>query len=303
MARKSSQQILDALSAANDHKFTRDVGIWSLEKLAIIMLYVSGFANACKRAGGGYYVDGLAGPGMCRVRNAVQPPVLVKGSPIIALETRPRLARCILMENGIREAAILSERARPYGDRAIVHHGDVNADLAKLIQHEVHPKAPCFCLLDPEGVELHWETVEAIAALPGRKRKPELLILFPIENAIRLFPTKKEMTEYTKQQLDRWLGSFNWVEIYRARLDGRISPSQALERYVALYEDGLAGLGYKFVQAKDVIAPDAPTTQRRKKYRLVFATDHSKGAEIMDDVFTRPYVLDFPVTGQMPLEL
>lgn len=303
MARRSSQEILDALSATDDGQLTRSAGVWSLEKLAIVMLYVSAFSKACGKAGGGYYVDGLAGPGLCRVRDAVQPPTLVKGSPIIALETVPRFARCILMEKEANEAATLKERVLLYGDRVIAHQGDVNVDLVPLIRQHVHPQAPCFCLLDPEGVELHWATVEEIASLPGRHRKPELLILFPIDNAIRLFPTKKEMTEHTRNQLDRWLGTFNWDEVYRDRLDGRISPAEALDKYVDLYEDGLRGIGFKFVQGREVIAPGAPGSQRRTMYRLVFATDHSAGARIMDDVFRRPYVLDFPVSQQKPLEL
>ena len=249
------------------------------------------------------YVDALAGPGLCKVRNPVAGPPYVNGSPLVALNGAPDIHKCVFLEYDPHSVQAPKDRTVRFGDKAVVYQGDVNADLTALIRQHVPPQAPCFCLLDPEGVELHWETVEGIASLAGRKRKPELLILFPIENAIRLLPTKKPMTEYTEHQLERWLGTSEWQETYRARLDGSISPNEALQRYVDLYESRLRGLGYAFVEGKEVTAPAAPGRQRRTMYRLVFASDHSKGAKIMGDVFTRPYVLDFPVTGQMPLEL
>ncbi len=72
--------------------------------------------------------------------------------------------------------------------------------------------------------------------------------------------------------------------------------------YVELYEKGLKDLGYEDAFNRGVSAPVKPGSGgRRMMYHLFFATDHPTGQEIMKHVFTRGYVLDFPVSGQYPL--
>ena len=133
-------------------------------------------------------MDGLSGPGLCRVREAKAPPECVWGSPLIALRTMPAFEQCILLEKVQGLAKALETRTRAFGSRRVVRKGDVNLDLASLVREQVSPSAPCFCLLDPEGTELHWATIEALAALPRKRFKPELLILFPSNELVRLLP-------------------------------------------------------------------------------------------------------------------
>lgn len=54
-------------------------------------------------------------------------------------------------------------------------------------------RAPAFAFLDPEGSELHWSTVEAIAdhKCGHAKTKIEQLILFPVDMGfVRRFGTQ-----------------------------------------------------------------------------------------------------------------
>jgi three-Cys-motif partner protein len=187
--RKSSQEILDALEEAPDGMPTRKIGVWSLEKLAILLLYFQAFTNATSKAAGGIYVDGLAGPGLCDVRGARARPKTVLGSPLIALRTQPSFKYCHFIEYHRGTADTLRRRIEPYDQRAAVHRGNVNELLPALMRDTIHPKAPCFCLLDPEGTELKWQTVRDTALVP-RDRKPELLILFPSSWLMRLLPRK-----------------------------------------------------------------------------------------------------------------
>jgi hypothetical protein len=55
------------------------------------------------------------------------------------------------------------------------------------------------------------------------------------------------------------------------------------------------------VRSKPIKAPLGPGMGRQEMYNLIFATDHGAGEKIMQDVFQRPYVLDFPVSGRLPL--
>ena len=51
--RKSSQKILEELEADYDGQPVRDIGVWTLEKLAILRLYFDAFTAASGKAGGG----------------------------------------------------------------------------------------------------------------------------------------------------------------------------------------------------------------------------------------------------------
>lgn len=300
MKRKSSQEILSELEATADGLTVRRIGIWTLEKLAILLLYFQGFTNASAKASGGFYVDGLAGPGLCEVRGAQAQPKFVWGSPLIALRSRPRFQRCLFVELDKQNMDALTERTQNYSGRRSVIHGDVNVRLPQVLLDEVPRPAPCFCLLDPEGTELSWNTVESAAGIPKRTRKPELLVLFPSASLLRLLPRKGEVNPDHAAILDRMMPGPGWRNVYEQRLDGTIAPDEAKERYVELYRQGVEDLGYK-AYSRPIAAPSKPGGKRRERYQLIFATEHEAGEKIMLDVFRRPYVLDFPVSSQPPL--
>lgn len=300
--RKTSQQILAELEAEDDSLPARPIGIWSLEKLATLLLYFRAFTTACDKAGGGYYVDGMAGPGICRLRRARPSPYLACGSPLIALRTQPLFERCSFLEIDQRKVEALRARVASYATRAAVYQGDVNSDLGRLIHDQVPAPAPCFCFLDPQGIELSFETISAVARTPGRRRKPELLVLFPLRMALlRLLTLSRPVGARTEQKLHRALGGREWLDIYKARLSGQIDGTTAKTEYLNLYCNKVRGLGYRWVRSKAIVAPRTPGTPRQEMYHLVFATDNAAGEKIMRHVFQRHYVLDFPVSGQRPL--
>jgi len=300
--RKTSQQILAELEAEDDGLLTRPIGIWSLEKLATLLLYFRAFTSASRKAGGGYYVDGMAGPGICRLRRAQPRPYLACGSPLLALRTQPQFQQCSFLEIDQRKVDALRARVASYAERAAVYQGDVNSDLARLVKAQVPALAPCFCLLDPQGIELSFETISAVACTPGRRRKPELLVLFPLRMALlRLLTLSRPVGAETEERLHQAFGDREWLNIYDARRKGHITATSAGTEYLKLYCGKVRALGYGWVGSKAIVAPRAPGTRRQEMYHLIFATDHPAGAEIMQDVFQRPYVLDFPVSGRLPL--
>jgi three-Cys-motif partner protein len=300
MKRKSSQEILNELSAEYDGLPMRRIGIWTLEKLAILHLYFHGFTSASGKAGGGVCIDGLAGPGLCEVRGARMPPRFVWGSPLLAARTTPPFGRCIFIESRLRSANTLAERTKSYSRRVTVRAEDVNDELPKVVRDEVPRQAPCFCLLDPEGLELSWQTIRSTALVAGRRRKPEFLVLFPSSWLMRLLPRKGIVNRLHEGILDRLMPGRGWRDSYQLRLQRKISPSEAKDQYVELYREGFEELGYRAF-SHPIQAPSIPGGKRRERYQLIFATEHEAGAKIMLDVFERPYVLDFPVTAQQPL--
>lgn len=302
MPRKSSQEILLELQADDDGRLVKPIGIWSLEKLASLLLYFRAFSTACQSVGGGYYLDGFAGPGICRVRHAQPGPYYAWGSPLLALRNTPSFERCILLDIKLRNFDTLRARSAAYGAKTTVHCGDVNEEIDMLVRDQVPPRAPCFCLFDPQGTELAWSTLVRVAATPKRIRKPELLILFPLRMALlRLLTTQRAVNPEMSDQLDRTFGSHAWASIHKARVKGEFDPTEAQARYLGLYCGGLRELGYGWVRSKAIMAPRAPGLRRQEMYHLIFATDHEAGDKIMEDVFRRPYILDFPVSGRLPL--
>ena len=296
--RRSDLDIFSQLASQPDGFAARPIGTWTLEKLGVLALYLHAFTTVCR---GGYYVDGLSGPGMNRIRDA-RPPFKnfhVWGSPLLALRTQPRFERCLLVELKRRSVNALVQRARPFGGRALVIQGDVNTVLATTIAARVPSNRPCFCLLDPAGMELMWQTVTAISRAPGRRNKPELLILLPLQMGIvRLLTTSTAMSAKSEERVDRVFPTRGWRDVYRRRLQGSLSPAAAKEKYVELYCGGLRELGYLHVATRVISARLTVGGQRRELYHLIFASDSDTGIRIMKDVMERPLDLDFPFTQQ-----
>ena len=153
--------------------------------------------------------------------------------------------------------------------------------------HEwLNPHAPTLCVLDPNGVELRWSTVEQISAFRKGPRKTELLITFARNMALlRLLRVRGDIDVATASLINSFFGTRSWEQIYEQRVSGALSTRQASERYLELYEERLRDvLGYKHVFS---------TLVRRQGhaggplYLLTFASDDDGGAEIMGYVFDR----------------
>lgn len=259
---------------ASDGHPARHADTWTEEKLMILESYAQAFAKACTTARGWYGLDLFAGTGMnySTTRNAE-----MRGSPLILLDASPPEAIQVLLsefDKGTLRA--LEARCEPYGDRARIYHGDAN-ELVHEMLAQVPVKAPAFAFLDPEGSELHWATVEAIAAHKhGQPRKIEQLILFPTDMGfVRLMADHPE-------KVDRIFGPGDWRSIADARRAGEIDPDQARGAYVRRYANGLSDLGYATVLDRQM-----RTQSGSPLYFLIFATDHPAGERIMDNVFDK----------------
>ena len=176
------------------------------------------------------------------------PPRFVWGSALLAARTAPPFDRCILIEKNRRNAEVLATRTQAYGDHVSVRTGDVNDDLVRVMRNDVPRQAPCFCCLHPEGLELSWQTIRSAALIPGRPRKPEFLVLFPSSWLMRLLPKKGTVDPRHAEILDGLMPARDWRDVYQLRLERKISPSEAKDRYVDLYRQGFQALGYRAFQ-------------------------------------------------------
>jgi three-Cys-motif partner protein len=268
MAKATSHKAADGYRA-------RDAASWTEEKLMILDAYLKAFAKACAKAGGWYGLDLFAGTGLnwSTTRNAE-----IDSSALIALgASSPEATKVIVAEQHATSSKALEHRTQRYGNRVARFNADANEIVADMLAL-VPRRAPAFAFLDPEGSELAWATVEALA---DHKRghspnKIEQLILFPTDMGfVRLAPDYPEL-------VTRIFGHENWKDIYERRERDEISAEQARGEYVRMYGDGLKGLGYKTVLDRQIKKEGG-----QPMYFLIFATDNAAGERIMDSVFDR----------------
>lgn len=274
------------MAKATFHKLSdgfpaRDAASWSEEKLMILDGYLGGgkdrkggFAEACKPAGGWYGLDLFAGTGLNYSLTRDEP---IDGSARIALRAgEPNATRVLLAEKDERAFRALTHRTSEFGDRAMPFSGDAN-QIVRAMLAEVPRRAPAFAFLDPEGSELDWATVDAIADHKrASKYKIEQLILFPTDMGfVRLAPEYPEL-------VTRIFGHDRWTSIYERREANKISAETARSEYVRLYAEGFKELGYESVLDRQIKKGTG-----HPMYFLIFATDNDAGEKIMNWVFDR----------------
>ncbi len=299
--KKSDDDLLRELTAHPDGLPVRSIKPHTLKKLSVLLLYFKPFTQI---VGGGYYVDGLAGPGLCEVKDVPPPTRFVWGSPLLALKTRPGFEQCWFVEIDKGMADALDSRTSSILRRSEVRPGDVNELVPGIVSEEIPPNRPCLCFLDPEATELYWSTVSQVAQAPRRSRKPEILINFPLDTAFqRLLTTQTPMDAASVAKADRFFPGPQWHQVYQARLSDQITTQEAREQYLALYKKGLEGLGYRPNRIHSVLVktPGQPGGKGHPLYHLVFASDHPKGSQIMEYVLKRQNWVDHMVMGRLPL--
>lgn len=238
----------------------------------ILGAYLESFANATKKAGGWYSLDLFGGTGLnwSTIRDEA-----INGSALIALRSQPEATQVIAAEKHPDAFEALAARTKPYGKRVTLFNEDANRIVGKMLAL-VPRRAPTFAFLDPEGSELEWPTVEAVAAHKAghSPNKIEQLILFPTDMGfVRLAPDHPEL-------VDRIYGHDRWRSIFERRDAGKITADQARGEYVQLYGEGLKGLGYRVVLDRQITKSNGSPM-----YFLIFATDNEAGERIMDHVF------------------
>ena len=260
----------------------RPGGAQTRVKLSICADYFRQFAKASRRAPDRYYIDGYASSGKgIDPRTGEQ----YDGSALRSLDVDPPFTGCYFVEKDERRAKALAE-ATAVHPNAHVFCGDANVEIPKILA-TLNPKAPTLAFLDPEGTQLHWRTVEGLAAHKRRRGrfKVELLILFPLQMSIlRLlnFKTGKIPPGHARK-LDLALGaSTPWRDLVAKRLTGEIAtPEETEVAFLDAYCHGLhRRLGYAYVLHRAVASE-----MGRPLYYLIFASDCDVGERIMRHEF------------------
>lgn len=292
------EALLDRIRMDDDGIPMRSVREWTPNKLALISYYLDGFATV--RAGearGWYFLDGFAGSGA----NDAGQLGRFKGSALIGATAKPEAKRVVLVEKGQGNVQALRKRCERERPDAVIIAGNCNEVIGRALSHFDDRQLPAFCVLDPEGMELAWETVETCAKAREKNdlsaEEPalhELLIYFSTPGVMRTAAvTDERMVEGDEEALRRVFGNDRWRPIADRQRAGRLSGKDAGSEYLNLYKRQLEKLGYKHVMSR----PSIGTSRRNLIYHLVFATTVDAGRNIMQDALKSAYA------GQLPLRL
>lgn len=276
----------------------REWGFWTRGKLEILRNYLDAFTTASKSTEERLYLDLFAGESENVDRITGEP---LQGSPWVALSTgEPPFTRVRLFEVTNPQELEAQLRADFPGRDLLVYPGDCNETIdAALEELEDVSWAPAFAFIDPNGPDVRWNTLEALAAFKaGRKYKVELWMLFPEPMFVRLLRVDGE--DVRPQDVDRisaMFGTEEWRAIYEARVREELQPSQARMEYVNLMRWRLESvLAYRHTHPFEV-----RNEQGRPIYHLIFATDNDAGDRIMSHLYGRA-LQEFPRMRQQAID-
>ena len=266
---------------------TRPVHRWTVDKLAILAYYVPVFADICTRnARGWYFVDAFAGCGV----NDVAGEYWYKGSALVGMAAKPSPNFALLVEADPVQAEGLRPRAAGFGVPHHVATANANAELPALMQrHLTNRHLPGFVVLDPEGLELAWSTVEAVATHRSQRYTPyELLVYFSTPGTARMGGLRG--SPHAEQMLTQLFGNDSWRSTWIRYQSGELRPGEAGARYRSLYCDQLRGLGYEHVIERPV-----PTPRGTLVYHLLLATNDKTGARLLNEASERAFLNNLPL--------
>lgn len=256
----------------------RPSGSWIECKHSIIREYWPAFLAATQGASHRAYVDLFAGPGCNFVRETGQK---LPGSPLIALQATTRKAPTLklkypqypiaqfyfndLDKNNVEQLKLIADRCFP---QLNVYYSIRDANThARSILKTINENTPTFFVLDPEGSELYWSTIETIA----QKHRAEVLINLAIGGLKRLMG-KDDAASHDR--VTRVFGTDEWITIARRYDGGRISDRELLN----LYQKRLEKLGFHVATSESGFSLERIVTNTKNVplYYLIFAAKGPK---------------------------
>lgn len=269
-------------------------GDWTEEKLARLRKYLPAYMQIMKsRPYRTIYVDAFAGAGYRKEPSRsdsdeptfpeLAEPEVVRfraGSARIALECRPSFDHYIFVDRDPNNAARLATLRTEYASldgRIEIIRSDANAFLKQWCAEtnwrgSTGSRAVVF--LDPFGMQVSWDTVEAIA----RTHAIDLWLLVPLGIAVnRLLPRKSPPPDSWARSLDRFFGTNAWREaFYRPSPQPSLFDADPGEVRAADYD----AVGAFFLERLRTIFPAVANNplplmnsrQDRPLYLLCFAT-------------------------------
>ncbi|MGE3067239.1 MAG: three-Cys-motif partner protein TcmP [Hyphomicrobiaceae bacterium] len=224
-------------------------GAWSAKKLDCVSKYLKAYQTALKNKNFELvYIDAFCGNGSQKLKenddqlSMIGAREFMRGSAQRAVELEVPFQRYHFIDKSKQSLAQLQTRLtklRPdLANRMHFHPGDVNVELPRIVANLNVKRNRAVVFADPFGMQLDWETVEAVAACPII----DFWYLVPTGLALNRMATKSgKMSKAWSDRLDRSLGSNEWRTRWYRRVeeDGLFGTIESVEKVVdvGLIED------------------------------------------------------------------
>jgi three-Cys-motif partner protein len=273
-------------------------GNWTEEKLDRIRKYLPAYMTIFKgneraRHFRTIYVDAFASTGYrSQIKEKANEEIVFeegaepeteqfhKGSVTIALESEPSFDHYILIEQDRRRASELGRSVQQYAERSVqVINEDANEFLKQWCKTTDWRTNRAVVFLDPFGMQVEWETLEAIA----NTKAIDTWLLVPLGMAInRLLTTKSLPPQLWSDKLTATFGTEEWKErFYRTSetltLFGEETQTEKDTDFAGLREfiiERLEGIFTKVAQNPLILR----NSRNNPLYLLCFAAGNAKGA-------------------------
>jgi three-Cys-motif partner protein len=266
----------DYLQPVDDGLVLRPSGPWASDKLYYLDRYIRVFGRAMRRKWTARnYIDLMAGPGKDRISTTGK---ILLGSPLIALSASPAFTGFYFADLSPANMASLETRfsASPQSGSVRAMVGDCNQLVTQVVTELKRDKRSLnLAFLDPEGLEFHWSTLEALASV----QRVDLIINYPEGGLNRVMKNVYDSPGVT--DVDRFFGGPEWRRIY---VECRVLGHRPLHRtLINLIKHKLIALGYQ-----DIRNPTEPLIRNAVRnaplYRLLFVSKHPLGEALWQDI-------------------
>ncbi|MBX6314793.1 MAG: three-Cys-motif partner protein TcmP [Isosphaeraceae bacterium] len=201
---------------------------WTEDKLERVRKYLVAYSTIMRTRNYQYaYIDGFAGTGYRELKcedgdsgaglfpEEDEPELagFLDGSARIALQVEPRFKKYIFIEKSRRKVAELEKLRDEFPDKRddiIIETADANAYLTKLCVEQRWHNQRAVLFIDPFGMQLSWDTVEAI----GGTRAIDTWTLFPVSAVNRLLKKDGDIPASWRRRLDTMFGEPDWFDVF-----------------------------------------------------------------------------------------
>ncbi|MGP0083482.1 MAG: three-Cys-motif partner protein TcmP [Steroidobacteraceae bacterium] len=257
-------------------------------KLSVVEAYLRAFTTALRRSFAQlWYIDAFAGTGERTERvparrggllgdETRESVIIRKGSAKIAIDVKPAFDRLIFVEKRPKAVQALREIRDQHADRHIdVIEGDANVEIRKIASHTNWRRIRAVMFLDPYGMSVDWQTLQAIA----KTKAIDVWYLFSLSGFYRQAARSAAAIDDDKRAaITRVLGTSEWEKELYAPATGFFSDRVPLQRTTNV--SGLQDYVWRRLKTifPAVLPPlPLPIDRRPQKFSLFFAISNGEG--------------------------
>ena len=211
-----------------------------------------------------------------------EPQRFIQGSAQVALQIEPQFSRYILIEKSSKRCSELEKLRNSYShlaERIVIINQDANEVIQEVCSRTNWRGTRAVLLLDPYGMQVRWETIEAIA----QTKAIDLWLLFPLGVAVnRMLKNDGKINELWAQKLDAIFGTRDWYsKFYKTKVNkGLFGDVVSTEKVVTIDDIG----DYFVDRLRTIFAGVAKNplplynSKNNPLFLLCFAAGNAKGA-------------------------